>query len=311
LDRKHRRKNYYRNSAAKKRERITRRLYACLKLLTGTALLFFISLVLVFGYDFLTQCDYFKAQSVVVSGIKHLSEKEILEQTDIRKGMNILSINLSTARKRLLALSWISDAEVSRELPSKISIVVREHEPLAILDLGRKFLLNVNGEIFKEKTPSDPGNLPVITGLEYSDLHISGDRPSHRAGDDDLPGRKDLQLAAAWQNRDNPFDAVMDVLRLGQKSDSVLPNSLIKQIEVDREIGLTLYASYYENGRTRAIKLGYDDYQGKYNLLKAVFFHMEKRDTLLDFGSIDLINVNRIVVNPVKIQSPAENHKEV
>lgn len=287
------------------------RFYAGLKFLSGTALLLFISFVLVFGYDFLTQCDYFNAQNVVVSGNKRLSEKEILEQTDIKKGMNVLSINLSTSRKRLLAHSWIDDAEISRELPSKISIRVREHEPLAILDLGRRFLLNVNGEIFKEKTPSDPGDLPVITGLEYSDLHIPEDRPSDRSGDDDPSGMKRRDPAVAPQDRGSPFDAVMDVLRLGKKPDSVLPNSLIKQIQVDREIGLTLYASYYENGRIRAIKLGYDDYPGKYTLLKTVFFHMEKRDNVLDFDSIDLINVNRIVVNPVKIQPPAENHKEV
>lgn len=225
--------------------------------------------------------------------------------------MNILSINLSTARKRLLANSWIFDAEVSRELPSKISIRVREHEPLAILDLGRRFLLNVDGEIFKEKTPSDPDNLPVITGLEYSDLHIPGDRSSHRIGDGVPSGMKDRQPDLARQDRSSAFDAVMDVLRLGQKSESILPNSLIKQIQVDREIGITLYASYDENGRIRVIKLGYDDYPDKYNLLKTVFSHMEKRDTLLDFDSIDLINVNRIVVNPVKTRSPSENHKEV
>lgn len=270
-----------------------------------------ISLVFIFGYAFLTQCEYFKAENVIVSGTKRLSEKEILNQTDIKKGMNILSLNLTTARKRLLAHSWISEAEVSREFPSKITIRIREHEPLAILDIGRRFLINTRGEIFKERLPSDPGNLPIITGLKYSDLHIPDTHTADRGDDPDPTGIGGSRSIDQRLAHNSPFEAVMDVLNLGKRSGSILPNSLIKRIQVDREIGLTLYAAYFGPDRIRAIKLGYNDYPGKYDLLKTVLFHMEKRDNFPDFESIDLINVNRVVVNPTKVQSPGDNHKEV
>ncbi|MFC1830078.1 cell division protein FtsQ/DivIB [Thermodesulfobacteriota bacterium] len=311
LDRKKIRKNNYKNSATKRRAEILQRLYTCLKLLTGSALLLFISLVFIFGYAFLTQCEYFKTEHVIVSGTKRLSEKEILNQTDIKKGMNILSINLTTARKHLLAHSWISEAEVSRELPSKIAIRIREHEPLAILDIGRRFLINTRGEIFKERLPSDPGNLPIITGLKYSDLHIPDTHTADRGGDPDSSGIGKPRSIGQRLAHNSPFEAVMDVLNLGNKSGSILPNSLIKRIQVDRDIGLTLYAAYFGPNRIRAIKLGYNDYPDKYNLLKTILFHMEKRDNFPDFDSIDLINVNRVVVNPTKVQSPGDNHKEV
>ncbi|MFC1813299.1 cell division protein FtsQ/DivIB [Thermodesulfobacteriota bacterium] len=298
--RKNRRKNIYKNSIIKRRDKIKQRFYDCFKTVCGVAFLLFVSAVFIFGYDLLTQCDYFSAESVIVKGANRLSEEEILKQSCVKQRMNILSINLSKTRKRLLAHSWIAEAEVSRELPATITIRIKEHEPLAVLDLGRKFLIDARGEIFKERTASDPDDLPVITGLEYSDLDVSrGDDASFN----EERGRE--------QARRNPLAAVMDVLRLGQEPDSVIPNRFIESIYVDREIGLTLHASYYAPERIRAIKLGYNDYSSKYVILKNILFHLKKRDRFPDFDSIDLNNVNRIVVNPVKVESPAGNHKEV
>jgi len=311
LDREHTRKNIYKNSISKRRLKIKQRFYLCLKIATGIASLLVVSSVFIFGYDFLTQCEYFKAESVIVTGLNRISENEILKQTDINKGMNILSVNLSTTRKRLLAHPWIADAEVSRELPAKIAIRIKEHEPLAVLDLGRKFLINVHGEIFKESGASDPDNMPIITGLEYSDLNVSGYHFSATTGESGPTDAAKHERAGDPHSRNIPFDSVMDVLRLGQQSASILPNKLIKRIQVDREIGLTIYAPYSESGRVRAIKLGYNDYSSKYHMLKNVLFRLEKRENLPDFDSIDLNNVNRIVVNPIRMKSPATNHKEV
>ena len=99
----------------------------------------------------------------------------------------------------------------------------------------------------------------------------------------------------------------MDVLRLGQKSESIIPNRLIKKIQVDREIGITLYAFDGE----KSIKLGYNNFSGKYNRLRNVLYYINKQHGFQDFESIDLNNINRIVINPIRIESPAIDHKEV
>ena len=283
MGRKQIRKNYYKNSAAKRRHKIIRRFTFCLKTTAVIAALVFVSFVFVLSYDFLTQCDYFRAASLVVSGADKLSEEEGLQQARIKKGLNILSVNLSMTRKRLLAHSWIAEAEVSREPPSGINISIKEHKPFAVLDLGRKFLIDARGEIFKEMTASDPDNLPIISGLEFSDINVQG------------------------QPRSMPFNAVMKVLELGQKSESVLPYRLIKRIQVDREIGLSIYAF----DRIKAIKIGYNNYSSKYAHLKKVLLYLQKRDGFSRLESIDLNNLDRIVVNPMSVESPAGDHKEV
>ena len=277
------RKNYYKNSDARKRNKMLKRFVFGLKLMVvGTALVF-VSLLFVFSYDFLTQCDYFKAKELMVNGAHRLTQNQVLQQANITTGVNIFSVNLSKVRKRLLAHSWIEDAEVRRELPSGINIRVKEQKPLAVLDLGRKFIINTHGEVFKEMDKTDQCNLPMISGLEFSDINVKG------------------------ESRSIPFDAVMKILGLGQKPESVLPYSLIKKIHVDREMGLTIYAFDH----IREIKIGYNNYPDKYAMLKDVLFFLEKNGGFSRLESIDLNNLNRIVVNPAKIESAAKDHKEV
>ncbi len=298
LEHKRIRKNYYKNSCAKRRVKIIRRFAFCLKMIAGITALSFISLCFIFGYDFFTQCDYFRAESLIVAGNNRLSEKQVIKQAQINKRVNVLSVNLSMTRKRLLRHPWIAEAEVARKLPNEIDIRIKEHKPLAILDVGRKFIINIHGEIFKEKSDSDPENLPIISGLEFSDLNIPGESylscPKARAG---------------GHAHSTPFDAVMTVLQLGQEAESILPNRLIKRIRVDREMGLTIYMPDYEmpdyeSGRVKAIKLGYNDYPNKYDGLKNVLFYLNKKSCFSDFDSIDLNNLNRIVVG-------VESHKGV
>ena len=281
--RKRIRKNYYKNSGAIKRNKMSKRFVLGLKLTAvGTALVF-VSLLFVFSYDFLTQCDYFKAQGLMVIGTHRLTQKQVLQQANITNGVNIFSVNLSNVRKRLLAHSWIENAEVRRELPSGINIRIKEQKPLAVLDLGRKFIINTHGEIFKEMDKADHCNLPMISGLEFSDINVKGEL------------------------RSIPFDAVMKILGLGQKPESVLPYSLIKIIHVDREMGLTIYAFDH----IREIKIGYDNYPDKYAMLKDVLFYLKKNGGFSRLESIDLNNLNRIVVNPAKMESVVKGHKEV
>ncbi|MBW1724242.1 MAG: FtsQ-type POTRA domain-containing protein [Deltaproteobacteria bacterium] len=283
LGRKSTRKNYYRNSAARRRNRIIMRVIFSIKTATVGTILLLASFLFIFTYDFITQCDYFKAESLTVTGANRLTDEQVLLQSQITEGVNILSVNLSRVRKRLLAHSWIEEAEVSRELPTGISIRIKEQQPLAILDIGRKFIINTHGEVFKEMDASDHCRLPVIGGLEFSDINVRG------------------------ESRSVPFNAVMTILALGKKPESVLPCRLIKRIRVDREMGLTIYAF----DRIKAIKIGYDDYPNKYEMLKNVLFYLKKNGNFSHLESIDLNNLNRIVVNPARIGSEAGGHKEV
>lgn len=267
----------------KKGVRIRDRIIFCLKIIIALSIMPVISLICIFGYDCLTQSDYFRAEAITVEGNQILSEEEVIKATRIKSGDNILSVNLSIVRKQLLANAWIAEAEVVRKIPSGITLRIKEHKPLAVIDLGKEFLLNEEGEIFKEKTTTDPESLPVVKGLKFSDLSLSNVK------------------------RSPSFNAVMTVLKLGRKPESILPNSSITQINVDREIGLTLFAF------DKTIKLGYNNYPDKYQRLEKVFYLAKNSPDFTDFETVDLNNLSRIVICPAAApaEEPEEYKKEV
>lgn len=255
----------------------------------GTALL---SLLFVFCHDVVTQCRYFTIREITVSGGQRISKDRILRQAELRPGMNVFSVNLSVARKSLLAHPWISEAAIRRVVPSGLRITVREHRPLAIVDLGRRFLIDDNGTIFKELGRSDPQDLPVIRGLGYSDIELDPPAPPK--------AYRSSEAIAATPFERNPvtssiYRSAVRVLLLGREETAVLPNKKVRFIQVDREIGVTIHLL----DREKSIRLGFDDYARKLDVLQSIlaFTGEPKSWRLGEIGSIDLKNPDRVVVN--------------
>ncbi|MCK7508365.1 MAG: FtsQ-type POTRA domain-containing protein [Desulfobacterales bacterium] len=139
----------------------------------------FVSLFFVFVHDVFTQSEHFQARQIQVEGASAPGRRARLQTVaGVRPGINVLSVNLSAARKRLLAHPWIAEAEIQREIPSTLRIRIREHVPAAVVDVGRKFLLNTRGEIFKEWEPADPGG--SAGGERARGLGPAAGRPGRR-----------------------------------------------------------------------------------------------------------------------------------
>ena len=279
------RKNSRKGRRSGKRIKFLARLIVGFKFTAAIAAVMTVTALFILVHDLLTQCDYFGARQLTIEGMRRLTKEQVAGQAGVQAGVNILSTNLSLVRKRLLAHPWIAEAEVRREIPSGLIIRIKEHSALALVDFGRKYLINTHGEIFKAWEASDPDTLPVIKGLKLSDLTAYGQSESSNFNSD--------------RKRTAPFKAVMRVLQLGGKKGSILPNRFVRQIHVDRQIGLTIYA--FDPGKT--INLGYSDYAGKYRMLANLFSYLKRHRSISDFDRIDLNNLKRVVVNPIKRES--------
>jgi cell division protein FtsQ len=269
----------------------------CLKIMVGIATVTVISCLFIFLHDFFTQCDYFNAQNITTEGLNRLSRRQVMEQARVTPGMNILSLNLPKTRKRLLAHSWIAEADVQRELPGMIHIRIREQKPLGVLDLGRKFIINAEGEIFKEWAEADGDTFPEVSGLGFSDL------------------------GTPRRSRSLPFKAVIDILHMGQQPESIIPCKMIQRIRVDTEMGLTLELEnpsepgnerqprlwrYPSGSSIQTIRLGYHNYADKYDRIESILSYLGREENKISIDSIDLNNLNRIVVNSVPLSVSAD-----
>ena len=282
------RKNRFKKKSKPKHSRILQNCAFCFKVISGTAFIALMGLFFIFCYSLITQCDYFRVKDLRIEGIRMLSAEQVLKQAELDENINLLSINLSLTRKKLISHPWIANAEIKRTLPDKIVIKITEHIPLAVVNLGNKFILNNNGRIFKRLTDHDPFDLPEIDGLKLSDISLPDEHKSI------------------------PFDAIINVLQLGKNSEGFLCSNAIKRIKVDRELGITIFVTTSGTEHLKKIKLGYYDYPEKFNKLEKVIFFLKENPVFSDFNSINLVNLSRIVVNPVIVEPSSCNiEKEI
>jgi cell division protein FtsQ len=146
------------------------------KWLVGASLVVATSGLVAFGAKrYMTHSPRFAVVDLSVSGNVRLPEDAVFARAELATGENIFSVDVDAARKRLEADPWISSATVQRKLPGTVVVSVVEYEPRALSAVeGRLFLVARGGEMFKEVTPGDPMDLPVITGVSAAD--VGGDR---------------------------------------------------------------------------------------------------------------------------------------
>nr|HID59904.1 FtsQ-type POTRA domain-containing protein [Desulfobacterales bacterium] len=270
MARKRVRKNFYKNSRAKRWKKVKERFVLIFKTFLITAAVCLLSLLYILVYDTLTQSSYFNARLILVEGNKRLSQDEVLRQGRLSLGENILAINLSEVRKRLLAHPLIFSANVRRKLPDTIYIRIRERVPVARFDFGQTYFLDSRGEVFGYCDQLRKVEVPLITGLEISDI-------------------------TSAENRSTGFKSVMKVLRLSRLDGSILPLSSIGRIHVDQDLGLTIFM---RNSDTK-IRLGLGHYQAKFNRLRDVLCYLKRGDKVIYPRSIDVEDVDRVVVKPI------------
>ncbi len=288
---KSKKNRYVKKKPAKNRaESLRRGFYILLKSTFLAVAMVGMSLVFIFVHDVLTQCDYFNAHHIDVTGARRLSADQILKAGGLETGDNLVALNLRTIRKKLRAHPWIADADVSRTFPDRIDIQIREQLPLAVIDFGKPFLINHSGRVFKEAAASETSGLPWITGISYGDWKAS--EPAQNLHPEaDSPG----------------FTAVMEFLKMKPSARS-LPVEMIKTIAVDREMGLMVETP----AAIQRIRLGYGDYAKKCRRLEMIYAWLAENDMEIDtIAKIDLRNPDHIVATPGKETLSENNEKEV
>jgi cell division protein FtsQ len=206
----------------------------------------------------------------VVLGNHHLAEARILELADIEPGSNIFAVNLGKARKQLLSNGWIAEARVGREIPDRLVIRIREHEPVALLDLGEKYLLSCEGTVIKRWEETDAFTFPLVTGLTYSDIP--------------------LEAGACNES----FAALMQVLRIARSDKGALSLARLERIDVDRGLGITLHAT----GPVKSARIGFAGYDEKYRRVDRLLASLQRGPSDPALEIMELESDSRIVAGP-------------
>jgi cell division protein FtsQ len=136
----------------------------------------------------------FEVNSVDVRGTRRLNELKVYDQVLGERNRAMTQVDLAALRAKVMTLSWVEDARVSRQLPDKIVVDVVERTPHAVLRKpGRLVLIDATGHELE----------PVAEAKAKGMLMISG--PGAQAeveGLDDLldaaPALRPQVVAAEW-----------------------------------------------------------------------------------------------------------------
>ncbi|PID40129.1 MAG: hypothetical protein CR984_04815 [Proteobacteria bacterium] len=248
-----------------------RRAFFLAKVALVVTMLLTTSGALILAHDFFTQMDHFRVRHLSVSGQQHLTRQQILDMAGVDAQSNLLSVNLTEARKRLLADPWIAAATVRREIPSGLHIHIREERPLAIvtLDEGSEVLINAAGKVFAKAINVRGPVLPSVLGLDATDLPLSSG-PASRT-----------------------FSAALELLKLAGDKDCPLFRLGLDRIVMDPDIGATIHTR--KGGRI--VKLGFGRYREKCDVLERVIARLKRDDRMAPYRVVDLFDLNRIVVS--------------
>ena len=83
----------------------------------------------------------FELHNVNVRGTKHLNELKVYQIALADRDRAMPFIDLGAVRGRLMGLSWVEDARVSRQLPDTLVIDIVERKPVAVLAKPDRFVL--------------------------------------------------------------------------------------------------------------------------------------------------------------------------
>jgi cell division protein FtsQ len=84
------------------------------------------------GVDAVTDEAGFGIQDIRVAGNSRTPAATIAAALGLERGQSIFDVDLKAARRRLMALDWIADAEVRRRYPDSIGVQVVEKVPFAL-----------------------------------------------------------------------------------------------------------------------------------------------------------------------------------
>jgi cell division protein FtsQ len=123
----------------------------------------------------------FALRTVEVSGARRIGSDQVERLAGVVRGENLFALDTHAAERKLLENPWVKSARVVRELPNTLRVELGEREAVALAAIvDGLYVVSAEGEPFKKVEPTDPVDLPVVTGISPSGLARDRDRELER-----------------------------------------------------------------------------------------------------------------------------------
>jgi len=170
-------------------------------------------------YNRLCHCDFFQITAVKIKGNRMTSKEQISALSRVDIHTNLLTVNVNQVESLLESHPWIARADVVRDWPNRLLIILQEKNPVALLNRETGlFYLDSRGGIIAAVNPSQELDFPVITGLEKFQFN-----------------------SVTSENIPEPLQDVYALLKLANRNNPILPEQNISEIHLAENGELVLY----------------------------------------------------------------------
>lgn len=113
----------------------------------------------------------FSINNVKVSGNAQTSEVDILQQLGLDGSSSVVSLSVAKARKKLIALPWVEDAEVRKVYPNTVEIDLTERKAFGIWQHDNSLdLIEADGKVITQLRDNKFTSLPLFVGDNAEDV---------------------------------------------------------------------------------------------------------------------------------------------
>jgi cell division protein FtsQ len=103
--------------------------------------------LLVAGGNALLHLNYFRVQSIEITGNTHESAGELISVTGLDQNPPMISVSSKSITNQARSLRWVECIRVSRHWPHRLTLIVTERKPVAVAadSSGALFLVDAHG----------------------------------------------------------------------------------------------------------------------------------------------------------------------
>ncbi len=107
----------------------------------------------------------FKVKDILVTGRQQIPAEELLAHLSIKENMPIFGVDIAEAQQSLADITWIKDVSISRRLPDKIIVELKERTPAALWQYRQKIsVIDRDGVVLTSDNLDAWQSLPLVVG---------------------------------------------------------------------------------------------------------------------------------------------------
>jgi len=190
----------------------------------------------------------FLVKEIIIEGNHRCQRDEIIKALNLDPRQLIFTFSLLQAQRRITALPFVKQAVISRRLPDRLQIMIKERQPEALLYLDDLYMVDGAGVVIAKAPVAEMLDFPLISGVSLSEWR---------------------QRPQVWRGL---LQKAMQLLKIWANCRSQLPEE-VAQIVMDEACGLNLFTT----GRDWELQLGFENFDERLERWQQVLQVLGKR----------------------------------